>query len=234
MQIIDTSHELQISRYANGIKLIRPRPNHKSELTIANVLKLPFAVYLNSDHNIVNCNEICAELSGFVSARDSIGKKWFKCYEPSTIKPSLINEQDVIKNNKYKIIDDILIRKDSTNVHALSIKMPWYNDKDKIIGLFGYSVFLGRHSLSESLSLMSKLGLLFSNQTMSSVEIYFSPREKEILYHVVRGKTAKEIGDILAISNRTVEHYIESAKGKTQSANKSELIDKVFALFQYQ
>ena len=42
---------------------------------------------------------------------------------------------------------------------------------------------------------------------------------------LVRGKTAKEIGRILGLSHRTVEHRIERMKLKLQASNKSHLIE---------
>lgn len=234
MKNIDTNEALQICHFGNGIKLKQPGQNQASQLTIGSVLKLPFPVYLNSNHKIINCNEHCAELSGFVSIQDCLGKEWFKPYKSHTILSSLRHEKDVIANNKYKIIEDILLRKDDVNVHALSVKMPWYNNENKIIGLFGYSVFLGKHSLAESLSQAVRLGLLKNtnnNKILPQESFYFSPREQDILRCLVRGKTARETGIILGLSRRTVEHYLENSRLKTNSLTKSELIEKIFDYF---
>ena len=42
----------------------------------------------------------------------------------------------------------------------------------------------------------------------------FSTREKECLYWLVKGKTAKETGNILCLSSKTVETYIRMIKCK--------------------
>jgi LuxR family quorum sensing-dependent transcriptional regulator len=53
---------------------------------------------------------------------------------------------------------------------------------------------------------------LFANGALTS-------REKEILTWVARGKTAREIGDILSVSRRTVEVHISAITGKLEASN---------------
>lgn len=56
-----------------------------------------------------------------------------------------------------------------------------------------------------------------------------SPREKECLYFYVHGKSAKEIGEILFLSRRTIEQFLMSIKIKLNVPNKAALIEKVLA-----
>ncbi len=233
MRNIDTSKELQICRYRNGVKLIRPKENSSSHLSIANLLKLPFPFYLNADKFIIDCNESCAEVNGFISREDSIGKKWYRPYKLDSISETLKNENDVINNNKYKIIEDILIRKDEVNIHALSFKMPWYDEQDKIIGLFGCSVFLGKQPLAESLSQIAELGFLNiinntfdpSNLPNNNIHPQLSKREQECLKLFLNGKTAKETSVILGLSYRTIEEYFTNIKKKLGCRYKRDLFD---------
>lgn len=51
-----------------------------------------------------------------------------------------------------------------------------------------------------------------------------STRELECLFLQIRGKTAKEIADILGLSKRTIEFYIDNMKSKFGCFNKTELI----------
>lgn len=51
-------------------------------------------------------------------------------------------------------------------------------------------------------------------------------REKECLFFLIRGKTTKEVSNILAISPRTVETHIEHIKIKFNCSKKSDLISK--------
>jgi len=56
-----------------------------------------------------------------------------------------------------------------------------------------------------------------------------SERELECLFLQIRGKTAKQIGDILGLSKRTVESYVDNIKTKMGCQNKSELLVKATA-----
>lgn len=58
-----------------------------------------------------------------------------------------------------------------------------------------------------------------------------SPREKECLYFYVHGKTAKEIGEILFLSRRTIEQFLMTIKIKLNVPNKAALIEKVLDHF---
>ncbi len=54
--------------------------------------------------------------------------------------------------------------------------------------------------------------------------IGLSTRELECLFLQIRGKTAKEIAEILKLSKRTVEYYIDNMKTKFGCFNKAELL----------
>jgi DNA-binding CsgD family transcriptional regulator len=58
--------------------------------------------------------------------------------------------------------------------------------------------------------------------------IYLSAQEIKCLRLLMAGMTAKAIGKHLAISPRTVEHYLENIRNKFNVKNKIELIDKLF------
>jgi len=55
----------------------------------------------------------------------------------------------------------------------------------------------------------------------------FSKREKICLYHLVRGKTIKEIASALYRSPKTIETHIEHMKLKLNCQTRSELITKI-------
>lgn len=58
-----------------------------------------------------------------------------------------------------------------------------------------------------------------------------SKREKEVLYFLVRGHTAKMISKNLSISPRTVEQHLENIKRKIGVYSKACLIDRIFERF---
>ena len=54
-----------------------------------------------------------------------------------------------------------------------------------------------------------------------------SRREFQCLFHLVSGKTAKETGAILFLSQRTVETYLDSIKRKLNCRTKLEILSKI-------
>lgn len=67
----DSSDELLVFRFGNGIKLLRPdhlnnqsQPVFDSDTrhTVGSILQLPFPVYLeDTEHLTAACNEVCVE-----------------------------------------------------------------------------------------------------------------------------------------------------------------------------
>lgn len=57
-----------------------------------------------------------------------------------------------------------------------------------------------------------------------------SPRESEALTWVARGKSTWEISKILAISEKSVEFYLESVKHKLQATNRTQAVVKAIVL----
>lgn len=64
----------------------------------------------------------------------------------------------------------------------------------------------------------------------SDSEIDMTPRENEVLYHLLRGGTAKRIGRMLSISSRTVEQYVDVLKDKFGVRTKADLIHRAIGL----
>jgi len=60
-----------------------------------------------------------------------------------------------------------------------------------------------------------------------SSEAYLTRREAECLAHLAKGKSAKQVGKILALSPRTIEFYLEKIKHKFSCRTQTELIATV-------
>lgn len=58
-------------------------------------------------------------------------------------------------------------------------------------------------------------------------------REYEVLFYMLRGATARRIGEFLCISSRTVEQYVTILKEKFEVPTKQELIEKAIQLGYY-
>ncbi len=57
--------------------------------------------------------------------------------------------------------------------------------------------------------------------------IYFTKREAECVWHLLKGNTIVNVAEILGFSSRTVEFYVKNMKMKLRCGSKAELLDKV-------
>lgn len=237
---LSISDELQIIRYCNGVKLIKPdhRLETTSALTVGDFKKLPFSFYfLNTDSVTQSINEVGAAICGFESSHHSIGKTIEAVSQQISAQHLINNCAEVIQSNTIKIYEEENVRKDNISLQFLSVKSPWYNDANQIIGILGCSIVLGRHSLANSLSEIRKLGVLDNSNHASSNHasfnlnnlkinnIHLSHRELECLHLTVRGFTAKRVARHLGISYRTVEEYLNNIRLKAGVSSKSDLIE---------
>lgn len=111
-------------------------------------------------------------------------------------------------------------------------KMPWRDEQDKIVG----TIF---HGIEITDAYSTKLGEQLARWTGNAQNSYvlgdalqstaLSTRESEILFLIIRGKTAKLAAATLGISYRTVQQYIDTLKAKFNVGSKVELIDAAMA-----
>lgn len=73
----------------------------------------------------------------------------------------------------------------------------------------------------KKIEFLKQLGIL-----QSADDIQLSNRESECIRLLLQGYAASQIAEILNLSKRTVEHYIENVKLKTNCYTKLELIEK--------
>ncbi len=237
----DANGDLLVQRYKQGVTLVKP-PLSDQDLSnrISSIYNLPITAYfLDTDSRIVNSNDATAALVGASSFREMLGKSVDNFAKRSSVAHVLATDREVIRTKMLRVTEESGDIPNSVSIQALSFKFPWYYE-DTVIGIFGCSINmngLGIGELAYAFSQLISTGLLGSNQAFPlSLTTHFqypcsqlTEREKQVLSLLVRGKTAKEIGNRLGISRRTVEHHIESLKFKTNSKFKSDLIDKFIA-----
>jgi DNA-binding NarL/FixJ family response regulator len=56
------------------------------------------------------------------------------------------------------------------------------------------------------------------------IEIELTPREKQVLEHIIEGLSNAQIGERLHLSPRTIEKYVSSLLRKTETNNRAELV----------
>lgn len=210
---------------------------------------------LNSIYTDINAG--CVELFGISKKRDISG---FTDYEiPCKISEFAEvfrqHDQQVIATGKpLQILEVHYCSKDQLKI-MLNTKNPLRDEKNNIVGTFAYciditkQVVLVRHLLStitnSQQSPKDKLirgsyllpqengNSVLSQPSKFKLNHNLTKRENTCLQYLVRGKTAKEISDLLYISKRTVEKHIEHIKTKLDCTTKSNLIDRAIDLGLY-
>lgn len=230
-----TIHDhLNVVRHKNGIKLVEH--SSTTEHTVGRLKQLPHSVYfLNTQGETLTINDEGITVCGFGSLESSIGKSLNAVSQTNSAKQLIDNCAEVIQKQNLKIFEEENIRKDDVRMQFLSIKLPWYDDNDNVIGIMGFSIVLGKHSLAESLSNIIELGLFDSSALPTSQQpsksnlhvnnVYLTNRELECLRLTVKGYTAKKIARELGLSFRTVEEYLNNVRSKMGASSKSELIE---------
>lgn len=239
----DTSKELIISRYINGIRLIRPEkaPDRQAN-SVGNTLASPFNVYfLNTDSTILGVNEVCADLMRFDSPQNAVQKSMLDIVEKQVALRIIHTDRAVVKTRTTLLAEDTVAFEDEA-LRFLTVKAPWYDRHDRVIGVFGCSFLLDRHSAPESLLKITQLGLLHPSTnlnlsqpgllstTKSNPASLLTPRQMECLLYIARGKTIRECASVVGLSPRTVEHYVDAIKIKLGCHSRSELIARALKI----
>lgn len=223
--------------------------------SVKKLFEMPFNVYfLNRESVIQNMSDKTASICGFHGIKDAIGNTARAVSRKESAEFSIRHNNEVISRNSVVIKDEHFLRLDDFEFRDISIKFPLLNEEEKIIGVFGCSIILD--SPAQALKSLFETGLLgplnqfdehqnylpiylnpdqhdFNDlkfKLTSKVKQYISKREIECLYFLMKGKSARETGLHLNLSQRTVEYYVNSLKDKLNCAKKSDIIEKVLKL----
>lgn len=243
------SKDLFIQPWQGGVRLIdmdkelphRYFPELKNHFyRVGEILNSPINIFfVDKDSRIIEMNDATINTAGFSCKQSAIGKTVHIAAKKETADHSIEHDRQVVLSKQLKIRESNYMRLDDINLTGISMRFPWFDKNEDIIGVFGFSIVTSKYdqySLTEALDFVAKTGLLKQKKNAEAVKtllpgkefnnVYLSKRELECLYLMVRGKTAKGIADILELSPRTVEQYLNSLKNKFSASSKSELIDK--------
>lgn len=239
MRNYDIDAELLIVPHGNGIRLLRPDKvlalDGQNYMSLQEAYALPCNIFfMDTENKLRGINELGCKALQHESEKVLIGKTIERVVTKSSADSIEYNNKEVIIQNKKKIVDELpeFKNKLGLNQHYLTIKVPWYNDKNQTLGVFGTAILLGEYPLAESLAGIAKMGILDNSKKLLCTitqDVYLTPREKEVSYWLIRGKTSKEIGELLQLSRRTVENYLENMKTKMNVKSKSELVEKLLS-----
>lgn len=236
-KLLDTSNELLVCRYKNGIKLLKPSAytndhnEHFTQRTVKDVLSMPFGVYFdNRDAVIQRANAHNAELCGFDSEKNATEKSYFKRFTTSTAHTLLQYDQEAMINEATRIYEETIQYNNHDEKHRLlSVKMPWYNIENKVIGLFGCCIYLDKNPLADFLTSMTEMGLfnIDENKNSDNKKVVLPRQQKTCANYLLQGLSNNEIAVKMNLSQRTIESYVEAMKNKFHCRNKAQLVLKI-------
>jgi DNA-binding CsgD family transcriptional regulator len=222
------------------------KPERNYSIDIEKMLCLPANVYW-LDRNCISlgCNENTLEILGVKSVKDYVGMNYQEMADVSDWKDgqgeSFKNDdKEVIVTGlpKYNVEEPLVIDQQGKPRYYLTSRFPLEDLEGNIVGVFGISfditerTLLAKSQFLRQLLIYSQIG---ANSNLQRVtiktqqgNIILTERERECLFQVVKGKSAREIGLILHRSYRTIEDRIDSVKNKFNCRTKSELLEKLF------
>lgn len=141
---------------------------------------------------------------------------------------------------RLNIPDPVVIHANGSPMHYVTNRFPLFDKKNRISGVFGLTVDVTNTVLMQKSGLFgylimaahnnrreNYLNALFTKKRTACSLPLISPKEAKCLYYILKGKSAREIGEILHISTRTVEGHLAHAKEKLHCKTRSELIDVI-------
>jgi DNA-binding CsgD family transcriptional regulator len=164
------------------------------------------------------CNDEMAQDVGFYKGEQLIGLTDFDLCWTDMAKQYKRNDDEVIIKQYPKTYCETVSCVQKKLYQCYSYKSPLIGKTKKIIGTIGNALLvplqdLKNHSLSNT-----------------SFEYGLSKRQLECLLYLVKGMTSKEIANVLNLSFRTVQCYLEILKDKLNCISRSELIRKALTI----
>lgn len=230
---MNTPAELLVQRQGSSIRLLRADAGNYQLPTLQDVFNLSVNIYvMNTFSQYEYLSERTAETCGFISASDALGNTIRKVAKDRSAEAIIHNDRKVMRR------DQALIKYESfTDVHeeeiaGISFKFPWKAD-DQTQGVFGCTILSNDGlQLAKSLQQLADVGLLVQSESVSALQnagmkisgIYFNRNEIRIMRQLILGYTVKQIGSQIGLSHRTVEHYLEKIRLKTNLDSRPDLI----------
>lgn len=162
----------------------------------------------------LGCSDQLAKNLGFNKATDLLGSTDFDFCWASFAPHFKLNDDQVLHNKNASVVMETGKLITGAISKALSYKLPLrLRSNNKIAGVICMSIEVdGKQTPVDKFAAYP-----------------LTHRQKACLYYLSKGMTIKQIAKTLALSPRTVEHYLETVKAKLGCYSKAQLIDKILA-----
>jgi len=220
-----------ISNTLQGLSYIHGHLEHILENTSASTY------WKDREGKYLGANEVFARSADLSSAQDAIGNTDLDLIwgEQEALNMQQ-NDSKVFRSGKSAItIESATSYADRKLRYYLNYKTSLLSKTGKSIGVFGTCYILdGTQATSndiEKAGFSSDLVMLNNLQSQADDTNYnLTQRQLDCLYYLTKGFSIKQIGKVLFLSPRTVEHYFETIKEKLKCETRVELIEKGFKM----
>ncbi len=189
-------------------------------------------------------NNAVANITGYKSPEAVMGKNVADIHiqAPAVLLAEDFYEEDklVLKENKKINVFCFGYYADGRSHAFLGEKFPIKNKKNEVIGVGWSSIDVSNLNMINFGLILAKQNSRYSakfkkNQFTFIIKddhpgIQLTPRQKECLFYILRGKTTKSIAAKLNLSAKTIETHIDNIKTKFKCHSKSALIEKAIDL----
>lgn len=219
---------------------------------VKSIIPTPF-YWMGADGKVLGINELCLEAIG--ATPEILGRIPYSFYKKEIAEHILNHNTDVIHREEVLSQEEWIVDITTKEKKCLtSTKTTLYDDEGKPIGIVGVSIDITDHKDAEQLgvgikvnieekikntfaslaeqneALMKRFGKLanFSHTPLKSIQLpheQLTHRQKECLYLILQGFSAKMIAQKLNLSPRTVETHIEAIKIRLGCFRKTEIIE---------
>lgn len=192
-----------------------------------------FTVVTDSAHRFVHTNDYTAKLLGFPSAAKLLQLTPYDIECPAQENADVFVQQNerVLSEKSPMTLLDIHTYDNQQTKSFITIKKPiMLNDDEQYVvcqcnEITNETMKTLLCTLNPTISHITPLTNISYQIVDQDSHQHFTQRQKEILYLAARGKTAKESAQILRLSYRTIEGYLDIIKDKLGVFTKKEVIE---------
>ncbi len=190
---------------------------------------------LNS--NYVVTNQLNAKTCGFKKPENMCGVTDYELKCGAVLMAEYFQHQDKVAIDKGEMVSLEYLNCKGGEKLFLSEKKPFLTHKKEIVGSCFHLTELTHYHLIDIARFLIKTDIQYHQKNNGQFtyalnstdwDVFFTKRQAECLFFLLRGKSAKVIAKILNLSHRTIEDYIEKIKMQLGCQTKSELFEKAY------
>ena len=193
---------------------------------------------LDKESNFLKVNYKQTKIMGYQSNFDILGRNYhqFKGISTTIAEHFISEDQLVLKKNEPLRYLSYQKYSDGNWHLLLGDKNCILDDVGQVIGIFSQAKDMTENRLIDFSRFMFNANKKY-NQTINKCGFEcvitredningLSKKEMVVLFYFLRGKTAREISDIICRSEKTINFHLETIKSKFDVSSKSALIEK--------